>query len=296
MKKILIVGGGISGMTAAIYAARNGADVTLFEGNVVGGQIVLTDKVENYPAAASVSGAELAMNVYAQAESFGVKLVSEQVGAIDTDQLQITAGKVYHGDAVILAMGQSPKRLGLADEEKFIGRGISYCAVCDGMFYRGKTAIVVGGGNTAVQDAVHLSRLAKKVYLVHRRNEFRASTAETEKLRNSQNIEIVTPYVPHRILSQEGRLIGLEVAMRDGDKKSVLDADGIFLAIGYIPNTKLIASQIALSQNGYIIVDEHCRTNKPNVFACGDIVEKPLRQLTTATSDGTIAGHFSSIS
>lgn len=291
MYDVAIIGGGVAGLTAAIYAVRNGHTAVIFERASVGGQITLTNEVENYPAISSISGFELAANMEKQAATLGAEIRYEEVASLEllgSVKKVVTAEGVYEARNVILAMGAEPKRLGLAGEERYIGRGISYCAVCDAAFYRGKIAAVIGGGNTAVQDAAHLARFAKKVYLIHRRTEFRAAKVETDKLKGMENIEILTSYVPVKILA-DGKITGLEIESRADGTKVTLEIAGIFLAIGYTPNTQLVKDAVTINENGYIVTDAHMRTGIPGVFAAGDLVEKPLRQLITAENDGAIA-------
>lgn len=294
MIDVAIVGGGVAGLTAAIYAARGGHSAVVFERAAIGGQISLTADIENYPAIPHISGFELAANMEKQAIEVGAAVRYEEVTSLELTTVPkriVTNTNVYEAKNVILAMGATPRKLNLANEESYIGRGISFCAVCDAAFYRDKTAAVVGGGNTAVQDAVHLARFAKKVYLVHRRTEFRAAKAELVKLSDYNNIEIVTPFTPFEIVIENDMVSGLRLVGKTG-KKRTIQLDGIFIAIGYTPNTELVRDKINLNENGYIVTDSRMRTNLPKVFAAGDVVEKHLRQLITAENDGAIAASF----
>lgn len=279
---VIIIGLGPAGASAAIYSARAGLSSVVFEGNAPGGQVILTDKIENYPGIGSVEGWKLASDMLAQVESCGAKVNFERVLYVDPEAKIVRTGSgEFQAGAIIIAGGASARRLGLPGEEKLVGRGISYCAVCDGGFYKGKTVAVVGGGETAVSDAIYLSRLCEKVYLLHRRDSLRASKSKQEALFNCQNVEVLYNMTVNE-LEFDGKLSG--ILLSSGQKLSV---DGLFVAIGSQPDASLY-NGITL-ENGYIVTDESMATSIPGVFAAGDIRAKKVRQVVTAVSDGAIA-------
>lgn len=291
MKKVAVIGAGIAGMTAAIYAVRGGAKVSIFEGASVGGQIAQTERVDNYPAAFGISGYELSDKIRAQAEELGVQFLYEAV-----DRIDVKTRTVFYGEnqlkagVLILAMGQRPRSLNIEGEKEFAGRGISYCATCDAMFFKGKKVAVIGGGNTAVQDALHLNRFASEVSIVHRRETYRADKIEVDKLNRQKKIKQLLGKVPVKVIGDK-TVTGLEIANAAGGGNEMLHVDGVFLAVGYLPNSQLVAGQIELDESGYIVADGEMKTSVKNVYACGDVVRKEMRQLVTAASDGAIAGH-----
>lgn len=288
MYDLLILGAGPSGLTAGIYAARGGLKTAIIEKTSFGGQLALTSEIENYPGFENISGFELAYKMQQQAEKLGVEFIYEEITDLDIvgDVKRITTlGNKYEAKAVIIAMGASPRLLGLDKEKALLGAGISYCATCDGAFFRGKDVAVVGGGNTAVEDAIYLSKFCNKVYIVHRRNEFRATKAEINKMTAKQNVELVLSSVVSDIFG-ESRVEGIEVTT--GENKRRIDVSGVFVAIGRIPNTTQI-NGVELTSDGYIVVDNGQRTNVKGVYAVGDIVAKSLRQVVTACADGAVA-------
>lgn len=298
---IIIVGGGPSGMTAGIYAARAGMRVLLIEKMGMGGQVAMTSTIANYPGIADVEGIQLSTQMYEQMTALGVQTVFATVDNIEFDgeQKAVFAGGVtYHSPAIILSMGAAARGLGVPGEKELIGRGVSYCAVCDGAFFRGKTVAVVGGGNTALQDVIYLNSLAGKVYLIHRRHEFRADDAVQAQFR--QLLSAPDTKIETRLgcvvdaVEGDGRVNG--VVLRDIDTSSTerVAVDGVFLAVGRTPNTELLDGRIT-TDGGYIVVDEDMQTNIAGVFASGDITKKKLRQIATAISDGAIAGTNASI-
>ncbi len=289
MTDIIIIGGGPAGLTAALYAVRSGKSVILFEKLSYGGQIAKSPKVENYPAIASVSGAEFSMNLYNQAKAFGCEFRNERVTAVADGRVKkvITSKGEYEARAVIFALGTQERKSGLPNEDDYIGRGVSYCAFCDGNFFRNREVMVVGGGNTAVQDALYLSDICKRVYLVHRREEFRAEKGLTDKLRARENVEIIT----NAVLSEIGGAPILKyVKIRDkvNENEREIAVNGLFLAIGQLPGTKDFGEILPLDEYGYADVGEDC-TVKDGIYVCGDCRKKDICQLTTAVSDGTVA-------
>nr|MBQ6241503.1 FAD-dependent oxidoreductase [Lachnospiraceae bacterium] len=291
MYDILIIGAGPAGMTAALYAARAGKNVLLLEKEFPGGQIVNSPLVENYPAIPGVSGADFAMQLQEQITSLGVKLSYTEAASLEKteDGFRINGDDALTARAVILATGVHHRGLGLPGEEDLVGAGLSFCAVCDGAFYRGRTAVVVGGGDTALQDAIYLSALCKKVYVVHRRDAFRAADALVRKAKAAENIELLTPYVPVSYRTEDGMISGLELENRADGSRLTVDTEGIFLAVGQAPQCGFAAGLAELTPDGYLRAGEDCRTNVPGLFTAGDCRVKKVRQLTTAVGDGAVA-------
>lgn len=291
----LIIGGGPGGYTAALYAARAGLTVCLLERLTPGGQMGTTDMIDNYPGfPQGINGFELAMQMKEGAERFGTQTVlTEVVSCSLTGKVkQIrTANGTYQARTVILASGARPKELGLPGEGELRGKGVSYCATCDGMFYRGKTVAIVGGGNTAVADALYLSRLCEKVLLIHRRDSLRASQVYQQALEKAENIQLVWDSQVTALLGEE-RLTGIRVENKKTGAVTDHPVAGIFVAVGYLPNTEVFRDEVPLDDRGYIPADETTQTGIPGVFAVGDLRAKPLRQVITAASDGAVAAHF----
>ena len=291
---MLIVGGGPGGYTAALYAARAGLRTLVVEKLSAGGQMALTDQVDNDPGYPDgVDGFELGLRMQQGAERFGSETVLAEVqeavleGKVKT--LRTSEGDFY-GKTVVLATGAKARSLGLPQEERFAGRGVHYCAHCDGMFYRGKTVMVVGGGNSAVADALILSRFCKKVYLVHRRDALRATKVYHQRLEEAENIEILWNSALSA-LQGEQRLSGVQVRdVRSGEEREVA-CDGVFVSIGRDPVSDLFRGQVALDEQGYVVADESTQTSVPGVFVVGDLRTKALRQIITAAADGAMAAH-----
>jgi len=288
---IAIIGAGPAGLSAAIYAQRAGLNTITFEANVHGGQIINTPEVENYPALGKVSGVEYAMNIYEQAVGFGAtieyKAVTETQLEGEIKTLKCADGSEYQAKAVIIATGVVRRKLEIPGEDRFLGAGVSYCATCDGMFFRGKTAVVVGGGNTALEDAVYLAAGCEKVYLIHRRDEFRGSKHEVEKVLKNPKIEILYDTVP---LSIEGTGMVEKLLVKNvkTEEEKYLDTSAVFVAVGLIPQNDMFTGVVDM-EAGYIAAGEDCTTNIPGVFVAGDTRTKTLRQLVSATADGAIA-------
>ncbi len=291
----LIIGGGPAGYTAALYAARAGMSVIVLEMLSPGGQMATTTEIDNYPGFdETVDGFELGQKMKAGAERFGAESELAEVTKVDLapkiKKVETTSG-TFEAKTVIIATGAAPREFGLENENELRGRGVSYCATCDGMMYRNKTVVVAGGGNTAAEDALYLSKLCKKVYIVHRRDKLRATAAYQKKIENAENIEIIWNSSPTKILFDK-IVTGAEITNKLTGEKTNVDCQGIFIAIGRAPNTELFKGQIDLDNDGYIIADETTRTNIPGVFAAGDVRQKPLRQIITAASDGAVAVKF----
>ena len=287
MYDVLILGAGPAGLTAGIYVARGGLKVAILDKMSFGGQLALTSEIENYPGFEKISGFELAYKMQQHAEKLGVEFLYEEVTSVDLKNKVVkTSQNEYSSKAIIIALGASPRLLGNPREQELTGSGISYCATCDGNFFRNKNIAVIGGGNTAIEDAMYLANLCNKVYLVHRREGFRATKFELDKLNSKENIELVLNSVVEEIL---GKFMVEGVVVKDKQNNlRTLDVNGIFVAIGRNPNTSLF-EELELD-NGYIVTDSECRTNIKGIYACGDIVKKSLRQVVTACSDGAIAG------
>ena len=292
---VIVIGGGPGGYTAALYAARANLSVAILEKLTPGGQMGTTDIIDNYPGfPQGVNGFELAMQMKEGAERFGAKTLlaevtqAELAGEIKT--VHTTEG-VFQAPTVILASGAHPRELGLPGEQELRGRGVSYCATCDGMFYRNKTVAVVGGGNTAVSDVLYLSRLCEKVYLIHRRDQLRASKVYLDPLQKAENVEFVWDSQVKELLHGD-TITGLRVHNKKTGQDWDLPCEGVFVAIGHIPNTELYRGQVDLDEAGYVLAGETTKTNLPGVFAVGDLRKKPLRQVITAASDGAVAAHF----
>ena len=288
---IAIVGGGPAGMTAALYAARAGKSVLLFEGEMLGGQILPTRKIENYPALPDADGYTFADGLTKQITVLGVAIVYAAVAKIEkTDNgFELCANEeVYFSLAVILATGLKHRKLGLEGEDALIGRGISFCATCDGMFFRKKEVAVVGGGNTAVQDALVLSEYCSRVYLIHRRNQLRAEENLAEQMRMRENIEFIGETVIEELEGEEN-LQSLTLRNLSTGAVEYLPVAALFEAIGQIPQNAAFSNLVDLDEDGYFITDNECRTSCHGIFAAGDACRKNVRQLTTAVSDGTIA-------
>lgn len=290
MEDIVIVGGGPAGLTAAIYVQRAGKHAIVYEGNVPGGQIMTAAVVVNYPSIKSISGAEFSQNLYEQALALGAEVRFAKVVGLSVDGekkiIQTTDGTI-EAKSVILATGASNRKLGIEKEADFIGRGVSYCATCDGAFFKGKNVAISGGGNTAIEDAIYLTNHCKKIYLIHRRNELRADQILVDELKSKPNVEFVLEANVTKILGKD-HVEGIEVTKLTGEKR-VLDVEALFIAIGQVPGNQAFANVVTLDDYGYIIAAEDCKTNIPGVFVAGDARIKSVRQLTTACSDGTVA-------
>ncbi|MBQ2797917.1 MAG: thioredoxin-disulfide reductase [Ruminiclostridium sp.] len=291
----IIIGGGPAGYTAALYAARAGLDSLLLERMSAGGQMVLTGDIDNYPGFdEGIDGFTLGMKMQKGAERFGAKTEYAEVLSVDfSDKIKklITTNGDFYSKTVIIASGANPKELGVPKERELIGKGIHYCAHCDGRFYKDKTVAVIGGGNSAVSDALYLSRLAKKVYLIHRRDKLRAEKIYEIPLLEAENVEFIWDSVVTDFVA-ESRITGLNIENTKTNKKSDIQCDGVFISIGRKPATDFLGDSVALDENGYIVADETTRTSVEGVFAAGDIRTKALRQIITAASDGAVAVHF----
>ena len=292
---VIVVGGGPAGYTAALYSARAGLSTLLIEKMAAGGQMTQTMQIDNYPGFPDgIDGFTLGMQMKAGAERFGAQTVQTQVTQLqlEADVKQVATLKgTFFGRVVILAAGAVHKHLGLPQEEALVGRGVAYCAACDGMFYRGKTVAVVGGGNSAAADALLLARVAKKVILIHRRDQLRASQVYFDQLSQTPNVEFRWNSTVKAFLAEE-KLTGLVLQNTQTGEESTVEADGVFISIGTAPVSQLVSGQLPLDADGYILADETTRTPIPGVFAIGDVRAKAVRQIVTATADGAVSVHY----
>ena len=292
----IILGAGPAGLTAGIYAARGGLSTLIIESKAPGGQASLTSTVENYPGVPETSGFDLAFSMLNQAKSFGVSVKTGTIASLrlcgDEKVVALANGKEFSSRTIIIATGAKSRPLGLENEGELVGRGVSYCATCDGMFFKGKTVAVVGGGNTAVEDALYLEKLASKVYLIHRRNELRADKILADRIKES-SVEILWNSVVTKAFASDN-LTEIEVKNVKTDSLSRVSVDGLFVAVGQTPNTAFFENadeKPILTDGGYIVADKNMRTNIDGVFAAGDVRETPLRQIITACADGAVAAN-----
>lgn len=292
---MIVIGGGPAGYSAALYAARAGMDVVVLEKLSAGGQMALTSQIDNYPGfEEGIDGFELGEKMQAGAERFGVETELTEVLAADFSgnikKLETDSGD-YYSKTVVISTGANPRELGIDKEQSLIGRGVNYCAACDGMFYKDKEVAVIGGGNSAVADAMILSRLAKKVTVIHRRDALRATKVYHAALEKAENVEFIWDSVVTELL-HEDRLNGIKIRNVKTEEESVLKCEGVFISVGRTPATELFKDNLELDKAGYIIADESTKTNIPGVFAVGDVRTKALRQVVTAVSDGAVAAHY----
>lgn len=290
-KDIIIIGAGMAGLTAALYAGRMNMDVLVLENGIIGGQIANATGIENYPGFAKVSGKDLIETLQQQAESFGAEVdefdVIQKVSLQSTPKIVETDEHIYEADVIIIASGMNRRKLPLPEEGRYAGKGVHYCELCDGHMYQDKIIAVMGGGNAAVDAANFLSKYAKKIYLIHR-SEIRADEVSWQRLQDNPKAEIFLQTEVKR-LQGESRLESIEVQDKGTGEKRQLQVDGIFVNIGVVPNTELFQDELSLTASGRIAAGEDCRTAIPGVFAAGDVREKEIRQLTTAAADGTTA-------
>ena len=292
MYDVIIIGGGPAGCTAALYCARAGLDTLMIEKMSAGGQMCIAHSIENYPGFENgINGFDLGEKMKKTAENQGAKIVFSEVEEVKLTgkikEVTTKNGKLF-AKTVVVATGAEHRKLGIDNEQQLVGKGISYCATCDGMFYKNKTVAVVGGGNSAVCDALYLSKICKKVYVIHRRDKLRATKVYQLQLKKAGNIEILWNSTVEKLFFDD-RLNGVKI---HGNKFYELLCDGLFISIGRRPETELFKNQLNLDEYGYIISDESTKTNIDGVFAVGDVRTKPLRQIVTATADGAVAAHF----
>lgn len=291
---VAIIGGGPAGLTAGIYAARAGKSTAVIERGLIGGQITFTDSIDNFPAAPGMNGAEYAMKIQSQAESFGAEIIMDEITEVAAPETEGGAFKIkgnsdeYEATAVVLATGLDNRKMGISGEDGLISRGISFCAVCDGAFFRNKEVAVYGGGNTAVEDAAFLANICSKVTIIHRRDRFRAEQAVVDELKALDNVEFV---MTSNVVGVNGdkALESITVKNNETGETRDIDVSALFVAIGKIPNGKPFANLVATDEAGYFEIGESCEAGTPGVFVAGDGRSKDLKQLTTAVSDGSIA-------
>ena len=291
MYDIIVVGAGPAGMTAAIYARRASKTVLLLEAVSYGGQIINTPDIENYPVEAHISGFDFSQKLYEQTKALGAEFKFEKVVEIKDEngvKTVITNKGSYEGKAVIIATGSENRKLGVEGEDALRGRGISYCATCDGNFYRNKVVAVVGGGNTALEDALYLADLAEKVYLIHRRDSFRGEETTVSRLKERQNVEFIYNSTVTKLIAEK-KLKAIEVTDKISGSVREIELNGLFVAVGRVPENQNFANLVELDEAGYIVAGEDCRTKCAGVFVAGDNRTKTLRQLVTATADGAMA-------
>lgn len=291
---VAIIGGGPAGLTAGIYAARAGKSTAVIERGLIGGQITFTDSIDNFPAAPGMNGAEYAMKIQSQAESFGAEIIMDEITEVAPPETEGGAFKIkgnsdeYEATAVVLATGLDNRKMGISGEDGLISRGISFCAVCDGAFFRNKEVAVYGGGNTAVEDAAFLANICSKVTIIHRRDRFRAEQAVVDELKALDNVEFI---MSSNVVGVNGdkALESITVKNNETGETRDIDVSALFVAIGKIPNGKPFANLVATDEAGYFEIGESCEAGTPGVFVAGDGRSKELKQLTTAVSDGSIA-------
>jgi len=290
---LIIVGGGFAGLTAAVYAARAERKVLVLESNLPGGQITTSHLVENWPALPEpISGMDLGNKLEAQAKKLGVTIEWALVDKIDKieDVFYVKNGDIqYYARALVYATGVSPKPLDIPGELKYRGRGVSYCATCDGAFYKGKEVAIIGGGNAAIEEALYLTKIVSKLYVIHRRDKFRADGILVKKLEELENVEFVLDSVPEEILGDSGMVVGVKARNVKTQQPRDIKVSGVFIYVGNIPNTELLADMVKLNETGYVLSPEDTTTAVPGLFVAGDIRQKFLKQLVTAASDGAVA-------
>ena len=289
MYDIVIIGAGPAGLTSAIYGRRAEKKVLVLEALNYGGQIINTLSIDNYPVNPGISGFDFATKLYNQAKDLGAEIKFEKVIEIKNGNIKevVTSKGTYQTKTIIIATGCNNRKLGIEDEDKLIGKGISYCATCDGAFYKNKDVAVVGGGNTAIDDALYLSGIANKVYLIHRRDTFRAEESSLNKLKEKNNVEFIYNSNVSKLNSND-RLDSIDVTNNDRETKTI-NVSGLFIAIGQTPENEIFKDLIKLDEKGYIVSDERCHTSIEGIFVAGDNRVKEVRQLVTATSDGAVA-------
>lgn len=291
---LVIIGSGPGGLTAGIYAARATLNTVIAEKGIAGGQVTTSDEVENWPGTQRINGSELALNMAQHVQAYEVDTISREVAEIipgeDCHRVRFDNDEILETHTVILGTGGSPRKLDIPGEEEFYGKGVSYCAVCDGFFFRGKTVVVVGGGDSACEEAAYLAKLADKVYIAHRRDQLRATRLLQKRVLETENIEILWNTVLTAIKVKGDDGVGA-VALQDtvtGDTRS-LDTDGVFVFIGFVPNNSVVPTGVELSEEGYVVTDEKCETAIPGIYAIGDLRYKFARQIITAAADGCTA-------
>jgi len=282
---VIICGAGPAGLTAAIYSARANLKTLIIEKNIVGGLTAISSNIENYPGFEKIDGFTLCQNMLNSALKFGAEIVYEEITNLDLKNKKVQTNKNgYRAKSIIICLGVIPRKLNIKNEDKFLGKGISFCATCDGTFFKNKVAAVIGGGNSAFENALYLSKICKKVYLIHRSEKFKAFSDLVDSVKKSGNVEFL---LNSAIIELEGHDKLEQITIIKDNKKQVLKSDGLFISIGYMPNT--LKLDLKTDENGYIVTDENKQTSQSGIFAAGDIRQKSLRQIVTACSDGAVA-------
>jgi len=300
MYDVVIIGGGPGGLTAGIYAMRAALKTILIEKAVAGGQVALSDGVENYPGFESITGYELSQKFLQHAQSYGMEFVQEEVVTVepglDFHSVKLANGSVLKTHTVILATGGSPRKLGVPGEDEYYGKGVSYCGVCDGFFFRDKTVVVVGGGDTAAEEALYLAKLAKQVYLAHRRDALRASMILQQRVKDECKIEVLWNTIVTEIKANNEGVNTVSLQDTQTNEQRELSTDGVFIFIGFVPNNQLVPAGIKMNADGYVITNEKCETNMPGIYVVGDLREKYAKQIVVAAADGCtaalVAAHY----
>lgn len=291
--EVIIVGGGPAGLTAGLYCERAALKTVLFEKGMPGGQIAISKEVENYPGLEGITGFDLAEKLLHQSKSFGLNVLNLEVTAVNSGPeihyVELGNGELLHTAALILATGSTHRKLGVPGETEYLGAGVSYCATCDGFFFRDKTVVVVGGGDAAVEESLYLSKLVKKVYLVHRRDKLRASNLLQGRLMANAGIEIIWNTVVTEIRGDGGTVAAVALEDTQNGNRGVLPTDGVFIFVGSSPNSQLIPQTVRTDEQGFVITDDMCRSNVPGIFAVGDLRRKFANQIVVAAADGCIA-------
>lgn len=290
---VVIVGGGPGGLSAGIYAMRAALETILIEKGSAGGQVAISDAVENYPGFEHITGYELSQKFLQHAQSYGMEIVQEEVVAVepglDFHTVRLANGDILKAHTVILATGGSPSKLDIPGEDEYYGKGVSYCGVCDGFFFREKTVVVVGGGDTAAEEALYLAKLAKHVYLVHRRDALRASMILQQRVKDECKIEILWNTIVTEIKANDQGVAGVSLEDTQTGEERELATDGVFIFVGFVPNNQLVPAGIKMNADGYVVTNEKCETNMPGIYVIGDLREKYAKQIVVAAADGCTA-------
>jgi thioredoxin reductase (NADPH) len=290
---VVIVGGGPGGLSAGIYAMRAALETILIEKGSAGGQVAISDAVENYPGFEHITGYELSQKFLQHAQSYGMEIVQEEVVAVepglDFHTVRLANGDILKAHTVILATGGSPHKLDIPGEDEYYGKGVSYCGVCDGFFFREKTLVVVGGGDTAAEEALYLAKLAKHVYLVHRRDALRASMILQQRVKDECKIEILWNTIVTEIKANDQGVAGVSLEDTQTGEERELATDGVFIFVGFVPNNQLVPAGIKMNADGYVVTNEKCETNMPGIYVIGDLREKYAKQIVVAAADGCTA-------
>jgi thioredoxin reductase (NADPH) len=291
--EVIIIGGGPAGLTAGLYCKRAAMKTVLFEKGLIGGQIAISKDVENYPGMEGITGFDLAEKLLHHTKSFGLPIVQQAVSEIiigpGHHSVRLDNGDLFNSVALILAAGGSVRKLGIPGEAEYLGTGVSYCATCDGFFFRDKTVVVVGGGDTAVEEALYLARLTRKVSLIHRGNTLRASRILQDRLMSESRIEIIWDTIISEIKGSESAVTAVSFENTRTGERGELPTEGVFIFIGYSPNNKLIPAAVRMNDRGFVITDEQCATNVSGIFAVGDLRQKFANQIVVAAADGCVA-------